>query len=431
MRNRFQLLLDLFIALILLVLLRFGLRLAFDSDEWCVGDWLINYHGGFVRRGLAGEVILAVARSSHVRPPWIVLFIQLLCYCILLLTFRKLVLDSSKRIWILMLTVSPATLAFPLLEIYGGYRKELLFFASLAILLFLLLYRKTSDGWLIAYLCLVLPAAILSSEVVAFYLPYYLAALILARENWRRGLLIFAVPAILACTATLFSASYLGNLHVAQTICSAAGYEWSATGPCSGSIAYLATTKEAAHKELSTDLQTSPVFELYPVLALLSFMPILFGVFHLSRFPALRRSIWVFGYALGSSAAFSTVLFYYTSDWGRWIYMHTLAAAFLILVIERRKQTDITIAEPEGTPIYGPRRIVVSTLVGIYALCWNLPPDAGGPYLPIRVFVLSMAQESTIYWAIGRLIGLTVLATTRTCFQARPDPQPTEETGNL
>jgi hypothetical protein len=145
----------------------------------------------------------------------------------------------------------------------------------------------------------------------------------------------------------------------------------------------------------------------------------------------LRRSIWVFGYALGSSAAFSTVLFYYTSDWGRWIYMHILAAAFLILVIERRKQTDITIAEPEGTPIYGPRRIVVSTLVGIYALCWNLPPDAGGPYLPIRVFVLSMGQESTIYWAIGRLIGLTVLATTRTCFQARPDPQPTEETGNL
>lgn len=146
-----------------------------------------------------------------------------------------------------MLTVSPATLAFPLLEIYGGYRKELLFFASLAILLFLLLYRKTSDGWLIAYLCLVLPAAILSSEVVAFYLPYYLAALILARQNWRRGF-IFAVPAILACTATLFSANYLGNLHVAKTICSAAGYEWSATGPCSGSIAYLATTKEAAHK---------------------------------------------------------------------------------------------------------------------------------------------------------------------------------------
>jgi hypothetical protein len=423
--------LNLFIALILLVLLRFGLRLALDSDEWCIGDWLINYKAGFVRRGLTGEVILAVTHSLHVSPPWIVLLIQLLCYCILLLIFRRLVLDSSKRIWILMLTVSPATLAFPLLEIYGGYRKELLFFASLAILLFLLLYRKTSDGWLIAYLCLVLPAAILSSEIVAFYLPYYLAALIIARQNWRRGLLIFAMPAILACTATLFSAKYLGNLQVAQKICTAAGYEWSTTGPCSGSIAYLATTKEAAHKELSTDLETSPVFKLYPVLALFSFMPISLGVFHLYRFPALRRSIWVFGYAFAASAAFSTVLFYYTSDWGRWIYMHTLAAAFLILVIERRKQTDIAIAEPEGTPIYGSKRIVVSTLVGIYALCWNLPPDAGGPYFPIRVFALSMGQESTIYWAIGRLIGLTVLATTRMSFQARLDLLPADKTGSL
>jgi hypothetical protein len=66
---RFQSLLDICIAIILLVLLRYGLHLAFHSDEWCVGDWLINYHAGFVRRGLAGEGILDVAHWLHIRPP--------------------------------------------------------------------------------------------------------------------------------------------------------------------------------------------------------------------------------------------------------------------------------------------------------------------------------------------------------------------------
>jgi hypothetical protein len=31
---------------------------AHPLDQWLIGDWLINYQGGFTRRGLIGEICL-------------------------------------------------------------------------------------------------------------------------------------------------------------------------------------------------------------------------------------------------------------------------------------------------------------------------------------------------------------------------------------
>jgi uncharacterized membrane protein YfcA len=121
-------------------------------------------------------------------------------------------------------------------------------------------------------------------------------------------------------------------------------------------------------------------------------MPIVLGVCHLYRFSVLRGIIWVFGITVVASVGFSIMLCYYTTDWGRWIYIHTLASAFLILVIERRKQIDTKIAESEGN-LYGSRKLVISTLLGIYALCWNLPHDAGRREIPIGAFRLFLGSK--------------------------------------
>ena len=35
------------------------------NDSWTIGEWLINYQGGFVRRGFIGEIIYILASSSN------------------------------------------------------------------------------------------------------------------------------------------------------------------------------------------------------------------------------------------------------------------------------------------------------------------------------------------------------------------------------
>ena len=46
--------------------------MAREMDSWIIGDWLINYSGGFVRRGLAGAVVMLMHRSTGVPLQWVV-----------------------------------------------------------------------------------------------------------------------------------------------------------------------------------------------------------------------------------------------------------------------------------------------------------------------------------------------------------------------
>ena len=55
----------LFIALLTVPITVFR---ALHPNGWTPGDWLVNYQGGFVRRGLPGELILLVAHALHLSP---------------------------------------------------------------------------------------------------------------------------------------------------------------------------------------------------------------------------------------------------------------------------------------------------------------------------------------------------------------------------
>src|SRR5262249_9242682 len=59
----------------------------YEVNSWQITEWLINYQGGFVRRGLPGEIILALSRQG-INPYllivglsfsiWLILFVVLL-----------------------------------------------------------------------------------------------------------------------------------------------------------------------------------------------------------------------------------------------------------------------------------------------------------------------------------------------------------------
>ena len=40
----------------------------YQYDSWTIGEWLINYQGGFVRRGLSGETIYFLSNSLKISP---------------------------------------------------------------------------------------------------------------------------------------------------------------------------------------------------------------------------------------------------------------------------------------------------------------------------------------------------------------------------
>jgi hypothetical protein len=186
-------------------------------DVWQTGDWLINYSGGFVRRGMYGTILILLAPSS-----WSLITIvtlgQLLLVGSLFVTMFLLYLRTDRSWAWAMLLLSPAVLAFPILNIAGGARKEILVIVALA----LTALGLSASRWRLG-LWLSLPIfviAVFSHEPAVLTLPAFLFLLWTSPklQGFARWVVtvLFVGVAILAAGA---SARFSGSKEVTQAIC--------------------------------------------------------------------------------------------------------------------------------------------------------------------------------------------------------------------
>ena len=73
----------------------------FYDNSWTVGEWLISYAGGFVRRGLPGQIIHNISTLYFISPIlliWLFSVAALMSFAILLLDFCK---DSFQKSFLL------------------------------------------------------------------------------------------------------------------------------------------------------------------------------------------------------------------------------------------------------------------------------------------------------------------------------------------
>ena len=106
--------------------------------DWTFQDWLINYEGGFVRRGLSGEIILRTSNFFDVQ-------IQFTYFCILSilsLLFYLLFFDFLRKEKLnfqnLFIILSPLSISFIIYNFGAIGRKEILLFIIFLIFIFLL-----------------------------------------------------------------------------------------------------------------------------------------------------------------------------------------------------------------------------------------------------------------------------------------------------
>ena len=59
------------------------------KEYWGVTEWMINYQGGFVRRGLRGEFVYKLHQSFNIEPYTIITYITAITFCALIFFFVK------------------------------------------------------------------------------------------------------------------------------------------------------------------------------------------------------------------------------------------------------------------------------------------------------------------------------------------------------
>jgi hypothetical protein len=154
---------------------------------WTIGDWLINYSAGFVRRGLPGEVFLLLSRLLHVSVSRIALVIPALIYGIFLIGVYRLANPLKRNLLWWAMLFSPATIPFIVLNANDiAFRKETLLLAALALFIYLL-QRDTRDVTLGCALTIMLVTLTLSHEATIVCFPYFVAAIALVTGSSRRA----------------------------------------------------------------------------------------------------------------------------------------------------------------------------------------------------------------------------------------------------
>lgn len=353
-----------------------GILATRHSRQWLISDWLINYQAGFIRRGLPGEVAFQLWHLSHISPVFWVVCFYLGCFELFLATFSILALRSTRNFWVLALVVCPATISFHILHPQAGFRKEVIFFAAFGALLVTLQRRKLSAISVATSLTVFMIVGTLSHEALFLYSPYLFAALLVSGRSMKQAIREFSVPFIAGLVTAYLCSRHLGNMQMAGQICSSLGYKM--PGPdshdiCgSGAIPYLRYSAETARYMSRTMTTRDHSIWIFPWFALLALLPSLGESGALLRV-GLRREVRAVWMSAALSFVMSLVLFRYGTDWGRWIYIHTVSISMLLLFIDG-KQRERLLASRDGMGRIQVRsKVFACILLTAYATLWALP----------------------------------------------------------
>lgn len=353
----------LLIALWLVVLGLFNLR---HPSDWAMGDWLINYSAGFVRRGLLGEVALAFRRLG-LPLLWTVLLVQWSLYGGVLAATWLLAARTRWNWWKTALFFSPATLAFVLQDPPFAFRKEILFFAVLAAVLCWNRSGRLAGTALLTMGCAV---CVLAHEGLIVFFPYLFAGLYLRWSALRRAALAFLPPLLISAVLFTVASRFPGNAGVAREICSSIGGTLTTppSGICGGAIDYLAHDAAYAHEQVARVVLSRGLWPLLS-LFLLPVIPVVAGWLQIRR--ADRRAAQVLFACAVIASALSVSLFYYGTDWTRWIYIHLFSLMLLMLYAGQH----MPVPAAEASALFAKRNAVrwgAWALLLLYCFGWEL-----------------------------------------------------------
>ena len=344
-----------------------------DGNSWITSDWLINYEGGFVRRGLVGEILLSFSDYFGVGLVLLTgIFISILWVAYLGVISALWWKKEQRGVLDLVVLLSPAFVAFNVWDFQGGFRKELLLLFFLGA--FSLRYRKEHRAnpgifeagfWATLYV-----VGALTHEIFIFAIP--MVAVLIVLHHINGGLTKSAMWTLLATlfsTISVTSVVLLGSLGTVDQqaiICSAIvdrGYD---SALCGGAIRFIGA--EAALSNAGIEHLI-----IYIGLAGLAALPF-FG----KRAVNLNLGLLFLGVTLSLLP-----LFLIAADWGRWIYVVASFISVVDLRFGEASQRALVILRKLST-----QRVVALSALALWVFGWSIPHYAAEFFGPGVVNIL-------------------------------------------
>jgi hypothetical protein len=339
-----------------------------EIAPYAISEWLINYSGGFVRRGLLGQLFLNHSPGGLVGITFIVALGLLILSPIFYLSL--IWLRSQKWNWAsFVLVCNPAALLFVAWDTGSFLRKESIGIAAMSLVVTAysftekVLFRRI----LVLSAVLLYLIAVLASEVNSFLLPFFVYILWKSRNLLAadRFLLLTSTSLPMLSVLGIFVAAFFqGNSRMALIMCDSLLEKGVPEAYCGNAMGFIG---EPITTYIGSVLNSYPAYFLYIPLFVLSVFPIITHSWFKLNKP------WFLSFLI-----FVAPLFVIAVDYGRWISLFVLGC--LICIMSEKTQgvghrvwkpmTSVLFVFGWGLPHY--LNTPIDTLIWLGPIAWIL-----------------------------------------------------------
>ncbi len=152
------------------------------GNDSTISEWFINYQGGFIKRGLIGEICFQIAIHFDLSLRFVIFLFQSFIYSIFLILIYRFFRNIPTNLIIILSIFTPIFLLYPIAEIEVLARKEM--FVFIGFLLFLNISNfNYSSNLPLYYVFFVLPVICLIWEPVVFFFPFIASVLVIRLKH--------------------------------------------------------------------------------------------------------------------------------------------------------------------------------------------------------------------------------------------------------
>ena len=180
--SRFNLYLFSFIFFILLIAIFNLYQKQFIENDSTISDWIINYQGGFTRRGLIGEICFALAKRFDISLRVVIFIFQSILYTLYSVLIYNYLKNVPKNFITIFAIFSPIFLLYPISEIEVLARKEIFLFVGFIIFLNFSAIKINKYSSLI-YVFFIFPILCLIWEPFIFFIPFAVIVLLIQNND--------------------------------------------------------------------------------------------------------------------------------------------------------------------------------------------------------------------------------------------------------
>ena len=335
--------LNFYLKIYLIILYLFAVFFFFQKYnnyvEWTISEWLINYQGGFTRRGLIGEIVFQISKLSSLTIRETILTFQITTYLLYFYLLYKFLKDTNNNILFIFAIFSPLFVIYPIAEVEVLGRKEIFIYVSFLLVVNIFSIKNIQNRHYF-YFSIILMISCLIWEGFVIYISYFIFILILKNnlvlnKSFLTKLTISLIPLSISFYFVFF---YRLDENGLKMMCQS-------INECYGAISYLNRSLSSNISEVTSKFQISFLIR-YILVLIIGFFP-LFLLIKNSKLNYKQKFKKDYFYLIFFIIIFtpSLIFYYIAQDWGRWVsisytlslltYVYSLKNNFIVINFDR------------------------------------------------------------------------------------------------